>query len=67
MRGVVKYLALALSITSAYAAPKKGADKCDITEFSHQTIFVPPRNYTTPKTLYGRTAQLSDGTLLSTW
>ncbi|KFY82926.1 hypothetical protein V500_10253 [Pseudogymnoascus sp. VKM F-4518 (FW-2643)] len=69
MRGIVTCLAWALSITSAYAAPPAGAgrDKCAVTEFSQQTIFVPPRDYNTPKTLYGRTAQLEDGTLLATW
>ncbi|KAL5344292.1 hypothetical protein ACLOAV_010721 [Pseudogymnoascus australis] len=69
MRGIVTCLALALSFTSTYATPLAGAgrNKCDITEFSQQTIYVPDRNYTTPKTLYGRTAQLKDGTLLATW
>lgn len=69
MRGIATCLAWALSITSTYAAPPAGAGpkKCAVTEFSQQTIFVPPRDYNTPKTLYGRTAQLEDGTLLATW
>jgi len=37
------------------------------TPVSFKTIYVPPRNYNTPKTLYGRTVQLPDGTLLATW
>ncbi|KAH6983627.1 Sialidase [Ilyonectria sp. MPI-CAGE-AT-0026] len=32
-----------------------------------QPIYYPPSNYNTPKTLYGRTVQLADGTLLATW
>lgn len=32
-----------------------------------KTIYVPPSNYNTPKTLYGRTAQLPNGDLLATW
>ncbi|KAG9228269.1 Sialidase [Amylocarpus encephaloides] len=32
-----------------------------------KTIYTPPSTYNTPKTLYGRTVQLADGTLLATW
>jgi hypothetical protein len=32
-----------------------------------QTIYKPPANYPTPKTLYGRNVQLADGTILATW
>ncbi|KAF5586161.1 BNR Asp-box repeat domain-containing protein [Fusarium pseudocircinatum] len=32
-----------------------------------QTIYKPPSNYNTPKTLYGRNVQLADGTILATW
>lgn len=35
--------------------------------FSFREIFVPPDDYNIPKTLYGRTVQLADGTLLATW
>ncbi|KAJ9626431.1 hypothetical protein H2203_004063 [Taxawa tesnikishii (nom. ined.)] len=35
--------------------------------FSNVTVFVPPSNYTDPRVLYARTAQLNDGTLLATW
>ncbi|KAF5003862.1 hypothetical protein FDECE_9610 [Fusarium decemcellulare] len=31
-----------------------------------QTIYTPPSNYLTPKTLYGRSVQLADGTILAT-
>ncbi|KAG6075889.1 hypothetical protein E4U33_001984 [Claviceps sp. LM78 group G4] len=32
-----------------------------------QSIYHPPSNYRIPKTLYGRSVQLQDGTLLATW
>jgi hypothetical protein len=32
-----------------------------------QTIYTPPANYPTPRTLYGRNVQLADGTILATW
>ncbi|KAF7195096.1 hypothetical protein HII31_03564 [Pseudocercospora fuligena] len=34
---------------------------------SNVTVFQPPANYTIPRTLYARTLQLQDGTLLATW
>lgn len=36
-------------------------------EVTFKLIFDPPSNYPLPKTLYGRTVQLQDGTLLATW
>ncbi|KAF2822516.1 glycoside hydrolase family 93 protein [Ophiobolus disseminans] len=35
--------------------------------FAQRVIFTPPSNYTDPRVLYARSAQLSDGTLLATW
>jgi hypothetical protein len=35
--------------------------------FSQRVIFTPASNYTDPRTLYARTAQFDDGTLLATW
>ena len=35
--------------------------------FSNVTVFVPPSDYTSPRTLYARTAQLPNGDLLATW
>jgi hypothetical protein len=35
--------------------------------FDNNVIFDPPSNYTIPRTLYARTVELSDGTLLATW
>ncbi|KAF3763310.1 family 93 glycoside hydrolase [Cryphonectria parasitica EP155] len=41
-------------------------DKRDVI-VTFNDIFVPPSDYIVPKTLYGRTVQLADGTLLATW
>ncbi|KAL3421094.1 bnr asp-box repeat domain protein [Phlyctema vagabunda] len=52
-------------VSTVYAMPAVAAVADSI--FSFKTIYVPPSSYNTPKTLYGRTAQLADGTLLATW
>jgi hypothetical protein len=36
-------------------------------DFTNNLVFSPPANYTSWKTLYGRSAQLADGSLLVTW
>jgi hypothetical protein len=36
-------------------------------DFTNKIVFTPPSNYTSWKTLYGRSAQLTDGSLLVTW
>ncbi|KAH7066252.1 Sialidase [Paraphoma chrysanthemicola] len=35
--------------------------------FAQNVIYTPPSNYTDPRVLYARSAQLADGTLLATW
>lgn len=62
-------LTWALSMSSVYAAPSAAVEKCEVVdhEVTFKTIYVPPTDYNTPKTLYGRTVQLEDGTLLATW
>lgn len=35
--------------------------------FARRVIYTPPSNYTDPRVLYARSAELSDGTLLATW
>ena len=60
-------LALASFISPAYSAPAAEERAVADHAVTFQTIYVPPSNYNTPKTLYGRTAQLADGTLLATW
>ncbi|KAF1916490.1 hypothetical protein BDU57DRAFT_529548 [Ampelomyces quisqualis] len=35
--------------------------------FAQRVIYTPPSNYTDPRVLYARSAQLADGTLLATW
>jgi len=37
------------------------------TTFSRRVVFTPPSNYTDPRVLYARTAQLPNGDLLATW
>lgn len=35
--------------------------------FSNNVVFSPPSNYDAPKTLYARSAELTDGSILATW
>ncbi|KAF2110866.1 glycoside hydrolase family 93 protein [Lophiotrema nucula] len=37
------------------------------TTFANRIVYTPPSNYTDPRVLYARTAQLSNGDLLATW
>lgn len=60
-------LALISSISTVYSAPTIEGRAVADHAVTFQTIYVPPTDYNTPKTLYGRTAQLADGTLLATW
>ncbi len=64
-------LALAISISPSLSAPVLDTAieerAVTYTPVSFKTIYVPPSTYNTPKTLYGRTVQLADGTLLATW
>lgn len=68
-KAIAASLTWALSISSVYSAPSAAITECGVAdhEVTFQTIYVPPSNYNTPKTLYGRTVQLEDGTLLATW
>ncbi|KAG5927761.1 hypothetical protein E4U42_001808 [Claviceps africana] len=52
--------------STVLGSPIMGRDTADHA-ITLQTIYQPPSNYRTPRTLYGRTAQLPDGTLLATW
>ncbi|KAJ4364148.1 hypothetical protein N0V83_009603 [Neocucurbitaria cava] len=55
---------LVLSLVSVVSAfPKQKAPET----FSRRVIFTPPSNYTDPRVLYARSAQLDDGSLLATW
>lgn len=62
--GIVLTLLSTLTSASPVELDKRQTD--DVI-FSFQEIFVPPSDYNIPKTLYGRTVQLADGTLLATW
>jgi hypothetical protein len=58
----MKWSTLVLSLLPLVAAaPKKQPT------FAQNVVFTPPDNYTDPRVLYARTAQLNDGTLLATW
>ncbi|KAK4103761.1 glycoside hydrolase family 93 protein [Parathielavia hyrcaniae] len=60
----MKWSTLVLSLLPLVsAAPKKGQQPT----FGENVIYTPPDNYTDPRVLYARTAQLKDGTLLATW
>jgi len=59
----MKWSTLILSLLPlASAAPNKTPET-----FSQRVIFTPPSDYRDPRTLYARTAQFKDGTLLATW
>lgn len=68
-KAIATSLTWALSISSVFAAPSPAVEEREVAdhEVTFKTIYVPPTNYNTPKTLYGRTVQLEDGTLLATW
>ncbi|KAG6005997.1 hypothetical protein E4U21_007490 [Claviceps maximensis] len=63
---VFRLLLLCGFISSAFSSPLEERTTSD-NAISSQSIYHPPSNYRTPKTLYGRTVQLQDGTLLATW
>lgn len=68
-KAIATSLTWALSISSVYSAPSVAVEGREVAdhEVTFKTIYVPPTDYNTPKTLYGRTVQLEDGTLLATW
>lgn len=68
-KAIAASLTWVLTISSVYSAPSAGIAEREVAdhEVTFQTIYVPPSDYNTPKTLYGRTVQLEDGTLLATW
>lgn len=53
---------VALFALSLFAAAVKA-----IAPFENVVIFSPPDNYLAPKTLYSRTVELADGSILATW
>jgi hypothetical protein len=62
-----------LGLLTAVSAAPSGNSKLQpcsshgVTFFNNRVIFTPPSNYTDPRVLYARTAELPDGTLLATW
>ncbi|KAI6714493.1 hypothetical protein PZA11_000672 [Diplocarpon coronariae] len=68
---IATIVALAISISPALSAPgvEPGIKQRALTyaPVTTKRIFTPPSDYRKPKTLYSRTVQLEDGTLLATW
>lgn len=54
------------AVSAATPLPETHSHPHDDT-FSNVTIFYPPADYSTPRTLYPRTVQLPSGALLATW
>lgn len=66
----LKPIALLSSLLSlAQASPLHHPRAENLTTFDNNVIFVPPTDYTDPRVLYARTAELTlnDNTLLATW
>lgn len=60
---------LSFHLTFAAPAPAQALEPRlrPFSTFEDVTVFVPPRNYIVPRTLYARTALLPNGDLLATW
>ncbi|KAF2124376.1 glycoside hydrolase family 93 protein [Dothidotthia symphoricarpi CBS 119687] len=58
---------LPLLSVSVSASPSTQLQSRAPSTFSRRVIFTPPANYSDPRVLYARSAELSDGTLLATW
>ncbi|RDW58322.1 hypothetical protein BP5796_12252 [Coleophoma crateriformis] len=56
--------AIGLDISNFSPAPRSPLEKRD---FTNKVVFTPPSTYTSWKTIYGRSAQVTDGSLLVTW
>ena len=56
-----------ISLSTLTLSSPTGHSSASISYFNNNTIFQSPPDYTTPGTLYARTIQLHDGSLLSTW
>ena len=61
----VRWAAASLLITPAWTWNPSSATT--FPTFNNNTVFQSPPNYTVPGTLYARTLQLPDGSLLATW
>ncbi|GAB0134179.1 hypothetical protein EsDP_00002561 [Epichloe bromicola] len=64
---LVLRLLLLWRVTSAVLGDSVDRQATRDHEVIRRPIFNPPADYPTPRTLYGRTVQLHDGTLLATW
>jgi hypothetical protein len=64
--GSLAHVAAGFALTLLGLSHALAPEKRDVI-VTFNDIYVPPSDYNIPKTLYGRTVQLSDGTLLATW
>lgn len=55
------------SLSSPVTFPNVDRDFKQLTTFNNNTVFQSPADYTTPGTLYARSVELSDGSILATW
>lgn len=60
-------LTFAINILITFVAPCPLALANAFPTFDNKTVFQSPPNYTVPGTLYARTLELPDGSLLTTW
>jgi hypothetical protein len=52
---------------SAKLVPDPRSSTSSLPLVSNATVFIPPSNYTDPRTLYARSAELPNGDLIATW
>ncbi|OAA64679.1 Neuraminidase [Niveomyces insectorum RCEF 264] len=60
-------LGAAAAVTALSDVVPSEAASSPVATFSNRLVFKPPSNYTSPRVLYARTVELSDGSLLATW
>ncbi|KAH7120862.1 hypothetical protein B0J11DRAFT_50903 [Dendryphion nanum] len=63
MRTLTYLLTLLPILSLSHALPQSSTPST----FSNRVVFTPPSNYTDPRVLYARTAQLPSGDILATW
>jgi hypothetical protein len=69
LTGLLALLPIASAIPHAFTPTptEKRHHNAAPATFDKVTVYVPPSNYTDPRVLYARTAQLPNGDLLATW
>jgi hypothetical protein len=61
------YNVLAALFISLLVDPITASPMVEKRDFTNETVFTTPSDYTSWKTIYGRSVQLTDGSLLVTW